>query len=230
MTETEERHKIVIIGGGSVGKSCLTIQFLQGKFIQDYDPTIRENYEKLIEVDEKPCCLEIIDTAGQDEYGSVRDKCIRLGEGFMIVYSIISRASYTEARKLHKTITRTVNNRKVPTVTLANKCDLQKERLISQEEGEKMAQSANSVYLETSAKTGTNVEEAFYNIIRQVREWKIEEEKRKKILDEQKDEDSDESNNKKGKKGKKKKKKKKKKKGENRGNKTDKDGKKCIIF
>ncbi|KAJ3448431.1 ras gtpase-related [Anaeramoeba flamelloides] len=97
MSKPSEVHKIVIIGGGSVGKSCLTIRYLQGKFIRDSDPTIRENYEKVVEVDEKECLLEIIDTAGQEEYGSVRDKCIKLGKGFLIVYSIISRASYTEA-------------------------------------------------------------------------------------------------------------------------------------
>ncbi|KAJ5080446.1 ras-like protein [Anaeramoeba ignava] len=170
--EDEEVHKVVIIGGGSVGKSCITVRFLQGKFIEDYDPTIEESYKKVVIIDEKPATLEIIDTAGQEEYRSVRDKYIRLGEGFILVFSIISRASYTEARGLHEAIRRAKNFMNVPVVTVANKSDLAEERLVSTEEGETLAKKYSSPYYETSAKTGSNVNICFEALVRELRKAK----------------------------------------------------------
>lgn len=54
------------MGSGGVGKSALTIQFIQGNFVEKYDPTIEDSYRKQIEVDGKACMLDILDTAGQE--------------------------------------------------------------------------------------------------------------------------------------------------------------------
>ncbi|KAJ5079406.1 ras-like protein [Anaeramoeba ignava] len=173
MTE-DNPLKIVLIGGGSVGKSCLTAQFLQGKFIEDYDPTIEENYRKVVNIDGEDTHLEIIDTAGQEEYRSVRDKYIKLGEGFIIVFSIISRTSFLEARNLHEAIRRVNNFQAVPVITVANKADLADERLVSQEEGETLTKKYSSSYYETSAKTGMNVNACFEEIIKQTKLFRKE--------------------------------------------------------
>ena len=159
--------RVVVVGGGSVGKSCLTVRFLQGRFIQDYDPTIEESYKKTVSVDDEDAVLEIIDTAGQEEYRSVRDKYIRIGEAFLLVFSIISRASYTEARNLHEAIRRAKNFQKVPVVTVANKIDLDDERLVTQEEGQSLAEKYGSTYYETSAKSGKKVENCFKTLVRE---------------------------------------------------------------
>ncbi|KAJ3424766.1 ras-like protein [Anaeramoeba flamelloides] len=191
MSEENETYKIVIIGGGSVGKSCLTVRFLQGRFIQDYDPTIEESYKKKITTDEKPCMLEIIDTAGQEEYRSVRDKYIRIGEAFLLVFSIISRASYTEARNLHEAIRRAKNFQAVPVVTVANKADLDEERLVSREEGETLAKKYNSQYYETSAKNGSNVTECFESLVREVRNLKAQQSQQNPENEKQDEKDQD---------------------------------------
>ncbi|KAJ6241534.1 ras-like protein [Anaeramoeba flamelloides] len=190
-TSEVETYKIVIIGGGSVGKSCLTVRFLQGRFIQDYDPTIEESYKKKITIDEKPCMLEIIDTAGQEEYRSVRDKYIRIGEAFLLVFSIISRASYTEARNLHEAIRRAKNFQAVPVVTVANKADLDEERLVSREEGETLAKKYNSQYYETSAKNGSNVTECFESLVREVRNLKAQQSQQNPEENKQDEKDKD---------------------------------------
>ncbi|KAJ3430664.1 ras gtpase-related [Anaeramoeba flamelloides] len=65
--------KIAVCGMGSVGKSALTIQFLQNRFITEYDPTIEELYRKQIGVDDEAVMLEILDTAGQEEYSAMRE-------------------------------------------------------------------------------------------------------------------------------------------------------------
>lgn len=57
-------YKIVVLGSGGVGKSALTVQFVQEIFVEKYDPTIEDSYRKQVEVDGQQCMLEILDTAG----------------------------------------------------------------------------------------------------------------------------------------------------------------------
>jgi Ras-related protein Rap-1B len=57
-------YKIVVLGSGGVGKSALTVQFVQGIFVEKYDPTIEDCYRKQVEINGQQCMLEILDTAG----------------------------------------------------------------------------------------------------------------------------------------------------------------------
>lgn len=59
-----QEYKLVVLGSGGVGKSALTVQFVQGIFVEKYDPTIEDSYRKQIEIDNRQCMLEILDTAG----------------------------------------------------------------------------------------------------------------------------------------------------------------------
>lgn len=61
-------YKLVVVGGGGVGKSALTIQFVQSHFVDEYDPTIEDSYRKQFVVDEEVALLDVLDTAGQEEY------------------------------------------------------------------------------------------------------------------------------------------------------------------
>ena len=61
-------YKIVVLGSGGVGKSALTVQFVQGIYVEKYDPTIEDSYRKQVEVDGQQCMLEILDTAGTVSY------------------------------------------------------------------------------------------------------------------------------------------------------------------
>eukprot|EP01156_Anaeramoeba_ignava_P006542 Anaeramoba_ignava/a348946_108.p1 GENE.a348946_108~~a348946_108.p1 ORF type:complete len:197 (+),score=50.79 a348946_108:80-670(+) len=168
----EDNCRIVILGAGSVGKSCLTLRYLQNKFITDYDPTIEENYRKMVIVDGKPMLLEILDTAGQDEFRSVRDKYLRTGEGFVIVYSITSADSLWEAQSFHEAIEKVKDTTDTPSLTVGNKSDLESQRQVSTSEGQELAQKFRSQFLEVSAKSGKNIEQVFETIARDVRNWK----------------------------------------------------------
>ena len=114
-------YKLVVLGDGGVGKTALTIQvgletrslkeekkkknaternsITNGKqlclnhFVETYDPTIEDSYRKQVVIDQQSCMLEVLDTAGQEEYTALRDQWIRDGEGFVLVYSITSRSS-----------------------------------------------------------------------------------------------------------------------------------------
>merc|ERR1719192_286547 len=88
-------YKLVVLGGGGVGKSTLTIRFLTDNFIDEYDPTICDSYRKQIRLeDDKVYLLDILDTAGQEEFRVMRDEWIRSGDGFLLVYSINDTSSF----------------------------------------------------------------------------------------------------------------------------------------
>lgn len=93
-------YKVVVLGSGGVGKSALTVQFVTGTFIEKYDPTIEDFYRKEIEVDCSPSVLEILDTAGTEQFASMRDLYIKNGQGFILVYSLVNQQSFQVTYKL----------------------------------------------------------------------------------------------------------------------------------
>nr|CAA61434.1 RAS protein [Raperostelium minutum] len=162
-------YKLVIVGGGGVGKSALTIQLIQNHFIDEYDPTIEDSYRKQVSIDEETCLLDILDTAGQEEYSAMRDQYMRTGQGFLCVYSITSRSSFDEINSFREQILRVKDKDRVPMILFGNKCDLDTERVVSIAEGGRKGKSIGCPFLETSAKIRVNVEEAFYSLVREIR-------------------------------------------------------------
>jgi hypothetical protein len=73
-------YRIVVVGAGGVGKSALTVRFIQGNFVEKYDPTIEDSYRKQVAVDGVACLLDIMDTAGQEEYSALRDQYMKTGQ------------------------------------------------------------------------------------------------------------------------------------------------------
>ncbi|CCG26042.1 Ras1 RAS signal transduction GTPase [Candida orthopsilosis Co 90-125] len=162
-------YKLVVVGGGGVGKSALTIQLIQSHFVDEYDPTIEDSYRKQCTIDGEQVLLDILDTAGQEEYSAMREQYMRTGEGFLLVYSINSRNSLEELQTFYEQILRVKDSDQVPVLVVGNKCDLEMERQVSYEEGQALANSFNCPFLETSAKLRINVEEAFFDLVKYVR-------------------------------------------------------------
>ncbi len=164
-------YKIVVVGGGGVCKSALTIQFIQNHFIQEYDPTIEDSYRKQCCIDGETCLMDILDTAGQEEYSAMRDQYMRTGQGFLLIYSITSRSSFDETKTFYDQILRVKDKDYVPLVLCGNKCDLQDERQVPKVEGEDLARDFKSPFFETSAKLRLNVDEIFFNIVREIKKF-----------------------------------------------------------
>ncbi|EFA74806.1 Ras GTPase [Heterostelium album PN500] len=162
-------YKLVIVGGGGVGKSALTIQLIQNHFIDEYDPTIEDSYRKQVTIDDETCLLDILDTAGQEEYSAMRDQYMRTGQGFLCVYAITSRSSFDEIAAFREQILRVKDKDRVPMIVVGNKCDLESERQVTTGEGQDLAKSFGCPFLETSAKIRVNVEEGFYTLVREIR-------------------------------------------------------------
>jgi GTPase KRas protein len=145
-------------------------------------------------IDGQSCMLEVLDTAGQEEYTALRDQWIRDGEGFVLVYSISSRPSFTRIHKFYKQIQRVkessqdgspnypgsplsssssaVGSGPAPVMLVGNKCDRVTERAVSIQEGYALAKELGCDFLEASAKNCINVERAFFDVVRQLRRQK----------------------------------------------------------
>ncbi|XP_048847890.1 ras-related protein R-Ras [Brienomyrus brachyistius] len=171
MSTEEERFKLVVVGGGGVGKSALTIQFIQSYFVSDYDPTIEDSYTKICNVDGKQTRLDILDTAGQEEFGAMREQYMRSGEGFLLVFALNDRGSYNEIHKFHTQILRVKDRDDFPMVLVGNKADLEAQRTIPKEEAQAFARENRIHYMESSAKSRLNVDEAFFEVIRAIRKF-----------------------------------------------------------
>ncbi|KAG0059306.1 ras-like protein [Linnemannia elongata] len=167
-------YKLVVVGGGGVGKSALTIQFIQSHFVDEYDPTIEDSYRKQCVIDDEVALLDVLDTAGQEEYSAMREQYMRTGEGFLLVYSITSRNSFEEISTFYQQILRVKDKDFFPIILVANKCDLEHERQVSTHEGRELAKQFNSRLIESSAKQRINVDEAFYNLVREIRRFNKE--------------------------------------------------------
>jgi GTPase KRas len=115
------------------------------------------------------CILDILDTAGQEDYSSLRDRYMRNGEGFLLVFSIVSRPSFDELKSFKGQICRAKDADSVPMVLAGNKKDMEDQRTVAYDEADALAKSFNCRYIETSARTRINVEEAFFEVVRQIR-------------------------------------------------------------
>eukprot|EP01115_Flamella_aegyptia_P010387 TRINITY_DN45_c0_g2_i2.p1 TRINITY_DN45_c0_g2~~TRINITY_DN45_c0_g2_i2.p1 ORF type:complete len:185 (+),score=75.14 TRINITY_DN45_c0_g2_i2:65-619(+) len=161
-------YKLVVLGSGGVGKSALTVQFVQGIFVEKYDPTIEDSYRKQVEIDGTQCMLEILDTAGTEQFTAMRDLYMKNGQGFVLVYSIIAQSTFNDLPDLREQILRVKDKDDVPMVLVGNKCDLTDQRVITTEQGEELARKFGCAFLEASAKTRVNVDQIFHDLIRQI--------------------------------------------------------------
>jgi len=162
--------RLVVLGDGGVGKTALTIQLCLNYFIETYDPTIEDSYRKVAVIDNEHYMLEILDTAGQEEYVALRDQWIREGEGFVLVYSIISRSTFERIERFKDQIERIKDENIPPFVLVGNKSDREAEREVPKDEGADLAKQLGCSFVETSAKTRSNLEMAYYTVVRQIRE------------------------------------------------------------
>lgn len=161
----------MVVGGGGVGKSALTIQLIQSHFVDEYDPTIEDSYRKQCIVDDEVVMLDVLDTAGQEEYSAMREQYMRTGEGFLLVYSVTSRSSFEEIMAFHQQILRVKDRDQFPVVIVGNKCDLESDRQVTEDEGRELAKEFGCDFIETSAKQRIHVEESFYQLVRAIRKF-----------------------------------------------------------
>lgn len=163
-------YKVIMVGSGGVGKSALTIQFMYDEFVEDYEPTKADSYRKKVILDNQEIQIDILDTAGQEDYAAIRDNYFRSGEGFVCVFSITEQESLNAASELREQILRVKNDDRIPFLLVGNKSDLSADRReVNGEEARELAKSWQVPYVETSAKTRHNVDAVFFDLLREIK-------------------------------------------------------------
>jgi len=153
--------KYIIIGDTGVGKSCLLLQFTDKRFQPVHDLTIGVEFgARMVTIDSKQIKLQIWDTAGQESFRSITRSYYRGAAGALLVYDITRRETFNHLTTWLEDA-RQHSNSNMTIMLIGNKCDLESRRAVSKEEGEQFAKEHGLFFLETSAKTAANVEEAF---------------------------------------------------------------------
>ena len=164
----DKQYKVVMLGSGAVGKSAITVQMVSGHFLSSYDPTIEDSYRTTINVNNKDIILNIIDTAGQEEFYALRDQYMRSGDGYIIVFSITSVTSFLEVTAIKDQLNMVLdidNNTLIPIILVGNKCDLEEYRQVQSSDAQRLAEEWKIKYFETSAKNKTNINRIFEELV-----------------------------------------------------------------
>eukprot|EP01090_Pellita_catalonica_P009622 TRINITY_DN20743_c0_g1_i1.p1 TRINITY_DN20743_c0_g1~~TRINITY_DN20743_c0_g1_i1.p1 ORF type:complete len:187 (+),score=36.61 TRINITY_DN20743_c0_g1_i1:87-647(+) len=164
--------KLALVGRGGVGKSTIAIRFLYGVFEETYDPTIEDSYRQQVSVDGEESMLDILDTAGQEDFSSMKDFYIETYSAFVIIFSIDEISSFEKAKNLYSTIDRQKEDEKFAAILVGNKSDLTDLRTVATSDAESFAKSCGIPYIESSAKSGEHITEIFHSIVREMRKMK----------------------------------------------------------
>jgi len=157
------QYKISVVGDYGVGKTSLLNRYIDMKFAEDYLPTLGVNMLRREMVFKgNKVKLMFWDIAGQELYASVREQFYEGTQGAMLVYDVTRPESFANIPKWHKEIL-DVAKSNVYCILVGNKIDL--DQVVPTEEGKKMAETNNWLFLETSARTGKGIEDAFNILI-----------------------------------------------------------------
>ncbi len=162
-------YKVTLLGAGGVGKSALTLRIISGVFTPTYNPTVEDYYRHDTMVDGVgPCIVEILDTAGTEQFASMKQLYMSNCRSFALVYSVDDRASFDETIELyHQIVSMASSPNDVTVILVGNKCDLEDCREVEMSEGQQAAKSImnNCPFIETSAKDGANVQTFFVKLV-----------------------------------------------------------------
>ncbi|XP_014662888.1 PREDICTED: GTP-binding protein Rheb homolog isoform X2 [Priapulus caudatus] len=147
-----KQRKIALMGFRSVGKSSLTIQFVDGQFVDSYDPTIENTFSKDVKSKGQLYECKVVDTAGQDEYSIIPQSYVMDIHGYILVYAITSNKSFEVVKVIHDKL-----------LDMTGKV-----KRVSTDDGKKLADSWKAMFLETSAKENESVTDMFECILQEI--------------------------------------------------------------
>jgi Ras-related protein Rab-1A len=162
--------KLLLIGDSGVGKSSLLHRFADDEYKEDYISTIGVDFKfKTVEgADGKQVKLQIWDTAGQERFRTITSSYYRGAHGIVIVYDITDSESFANVKQWLHEINRYASEN-VNKLLVGNKCDLESERQVSLEQGKELAESLGLTFVETSAKSNSNVDQVFHKMAADIR-------------------------------------------------------------
>jgi small GTP-binding protein len=162
-----KKFQVCILGRGGDGKTTITSQFLSGKFIEIYNPTIRETIQFQYSIGKEQIGVEIIDTAGQDDFQSLRFCYLSNADCLIFLYSVDDPTSLEIILENYQNVVESKKGEPIHCIIGDNKSDaLSEHKIVSINEAQNRLKVLNADAIETSAKTGQNVNELFAHIMR----------------------------------------------------------------
>ena len=178
----ENMLKIIVLGSSNVGKSCILLRAFENKYNESNMSTIGIDFKtKFFKFDDDKIKVNYIDTAGQEKFRAISVNYLKGTDGAILVYDVTKKETFELIGSWIDDI-RVNNKTNIGKILLGNKVDLEDEREVSKEEGEKLAQILECKYYETSAKTGQNVSDALDEIAKITYfQWKKSNENRNSV-------------------------------------------------
>ena len=160
--------KILTIGESGVGKTCILRRFVENKFLKNHLATIGIDFKtKNLIINNKEIKLKIWDTAGQERFRNITTQYYKGADGIVLVYDVTDDGSFEKIRDWMAQIQANAEKDELGLVLLGNKCDVEP-RVVTEEQGNKMAEELHISYFETSALTGQGIKEAFEQLARDI--------------------------------------------------------------
>ena len=177
MSDSPNSYKIVVVGASGVGKTAIVNWLVNKNFKEEGQPTIGVEFKSYsLQADDENVKLQIWDTAGQERFRSVSKAYFRNALGAVLVFDLTQRQSFDELNMWINDLN-SLCSPNAYIILVGNKSDLEENRQIVETEAQEFAKRYNLVYLETSAKTGANVQETFVRlgqgILRHIKEGDI---------------------------------------------------------
>ena len=164
-----EELRLLTLGDSSVGKSSFIVKYIDDKFSYSYIATLGLDFkQKKIQLKSgENVRLRIFDTAGQERFKSISINFIKKANGILLLYDITNKYSFQSVNNWMESIKEAAGE-KISVVLIGNKCDLEKEREVSKEEGEEKAKQYNLPFFETSFKEGININQVFEKLAEEI--------------------------------------------------------------
>lgn len=166
--------KLVLIGDSGVGKSCLLLRFADNEFVESFISTIGVDFRfRTLKLKDKTVKLQIWDTAGQERFRTITSAYYRGADGIIVVYDVTHKESFEHVREWLQEVEKYANESTVK-LLVGNKSDRQ-DRVVTTEEGQALADELGVPFIETSARSADNVEQAFTRMAGDLIEIKAQE-------------------------------------------------------
>uniref|UniRef100_A0A8C6SBW8 RAB1A, member RAS oncogene family a n=1 Tax=Neogobius melanostomus TaxID=47308 RepID=A0A8C6SBW8_9GOBI len=167
--EYDYLFKLLLIGDSGVGKSCLLLRFADDTYTESYISTIGVDFKiRTIELDGKTIKLQIWDTAGQERFRTITSSYYRGAHGIIVVYDVTDQESFNNVKQWLQEIDRYASEN-VNKLLVGNKCDLTTKKVVDYTTAKEFADNLGIPFLETSAKSASNVEQAFMTMAAEIK-------------------------------------------------------------
>jgi len=169
-SEYDYLFKLLLIGDSGVGKSCLLLRFADDTYTESYISTIGVDFKiRTIELEGKTVKLQIWDTAGQERFRTITSSYYRGAHGIIVVYDVTDNDTFTNVKQWLQEIDRYASEG-VNKLLVGNKSDLTSKKVVEYSVAKEFADQLKIPFLETSAKTSLNVEQAFLTMAKEIKD------------------------------------------------------------